>query len=202
MEELLVAITTEWLPVSGVALQMGRPVPSTPAAGAMMLQDPPVWCRMQSACFHLSIPSHDLRVTERWYVEGLGCRPGRRSAHALILDLGGHQLVAQLTARGEPAQPGIYPRHFGLVLANLEEWKALRDRVADKGLAFAVAPKCRYGGEILEHHTFFLIDPSDNWLEFKHYSHPQAILGCREQKSVGDPDLREAETDLEDAGGV
>jgi extradiol dioxygenase family protein len=157
---------------------------------------------MKSACFHLSIPCHDLDVTERWYVDGLGCRAGRRSAQALILDLGGHQLVAQLTAVQEPSQRGIYPRHFGLVLAELEEWQALRDRIARKQLGFAVAPKCRYGGEILEHHTFFLIDPSHNWLEFKHYNHTEAILGCREQTSVGDPDLRERPTHAATALGV
>jgi len=44
--------------------------------------------------FHLSIPSADLATTERWYVEGLGCEVGRRSGQALILNLGGHQLVA------------------------------------------------------------------------------------------------------------
>jgi uncharacterized protein len=47
-----------------------------------------------------------------------------------------------------------------------------------------------YRGEVLEHHTFFLIDPSGNWLEFKHYSHPEAVLGCRDQAVVGDSALR------------
>lgn len=145
---------------------------------------------MQAACFHLSIPAHDLEITERWYVDTLGCLPGRRSPHGLILDFGGHQLVAQLTEQMEPSQPGIYPRHFGLVLAELDQWQTLRDRIASRKLAFAIPPKCRYQGEILEHHTFFLVDPSGNWLEFKHYSHPEAILGCEDQKAVGDPELR------------
>lgn len=145
---------------------------------------------MQIACFHLSIPAHDLDATERWYVDGLGCRSGRRSPHALILNLGGHQLVAQLTDGGEATQQGIYPRHFGLVLAELGQWEALRDRVEAKHLSFAVRPKCRYPGDVLEHRTFFLIDPSSNWLEFKHYTHPEAIFECRDKASVGDQDLR------------
>ena len=37
---------------------------------------------------------------------------------------------------------------------------------------------------------WYLTDPSGNWLEFKHYSNPEAVLGCREQASVGDPELR------------
>lgn len=147
---------------------------------------------MQRTCFHLSIPAVDLETTVRWYVEALGCRPGRRSPEAVILDLGGHQLVAQRLNPGAEAQlqPGIYPRHFGLVFDALSDWQALRQRVQLAGLAFAVEPKCRFPGQRLEHHTFFLIDPSGNWLEFKHYSHPEAILGCQDQGVVGDASLR------------
>ena len=58
------------------------------------------------------------------------------------------------------------------------------------GQAFAVRPKVRFAGDVLEHQTFFLQDPSHNWLEFKHYRHSEAILGCREQRVVGDRDLR------------
>ena len=69
-------------------------------------------------------------------------------------------------------------------------WLALRDRVQAAELTFAVEPKCRFPGERLEHHTFFLIDPSGNWLEIKHYSHGEAILGCVDQAVVGDASLR------------
>jgi extradiol dioxygenase family protein len=146
---------------------------------------------MTAPCFHLSFPSADLAASERWYVEGLGCVAGRRSEHALILDLGGHQLVAQRTSVPLDApQSGIYPRHFGLVFAQLSAWEALRDRARRAGLRFGVEPKCRYPGEELEHHTFFLIDPDHNWLEFKHYSHGAAVLACRHLSQVGDGDLR------------
>jgi extradiol dioxygenase family protein len=143
-------------------------------------------------CFHLSIPAHDLEATERWYVDGLGCRPGRRSADALILDLGGHQLVAQRLRpdHSEPFQPGIYPRHFGLVFDSAAPWQQLLERARAAELCFGVEPRCRYAGEQLEHHTFFLIDPSGNWLEFKHYSNAEAVLGCRDLAKVGDAELR------------
>lgn len=147
---------------------------------------------MAAPCFHLSIPSADLAATERWYVEGLGCALGRRSAQALILNLGGHQLVAQLTPpRPEPAQRGIYPRHFGLVFDTLPAWEAQCERAQRAGLRFGVDPKLRFSGDVLEHHTFFLIDPDHHWLEFKHYSHPEALFGCHERQTVGDGDWRE-----------
>ncbi len=146
---------------------------------------------MTAPYFHLSFPSADLAASERWYVDGLGCVAGRRSEHALILDLGGHQLVAQRTSAPQDApQSGIYPRHFGLVFAQLSAWEALRDRARRAGLRFGVEPKCRYPGEELEHHSFFLIDPDHNWLEFKHYSNGAAVLGCRHLSQVGDGDLR------------
>ncbi|MFZ0408595.1 MAG: VOC family protein [Cyanobium sp.] len=142
--------------------------------------------------FHLSIPCHDLEVTRRWYVEGLGCTAGRRSDQALILELGGHQLVAQQLPpeRCEPVQPGIYPRHFGLVFATAQAWQELLERARLRGLRFGVEPRCRFEGDQLEHHTFFLIDPSGNWLEFKHYRDPEAALGCRDSPRVGDDELR------------
>ena len=147
---------------------------------------------MITLCFHLSIPSADLAATERWYVDGLGCEAGRRSEQALILNLGGHQLVAQLTpSHQEPRQRGIYPRHFGLVFDCLANWQAHHDRARRAGLRFGVEPKLRYSGDVLEHYTFFLIDPDHHWLEFKHYSHPEALFGCRDRQSVGDVDLRE-----------
>ena len=53
-----------------------------------------------------------------------------------------------------------------------------------------MTPKCRYAGGPLEHHTFFVQDPSANWLEFKHYTDGEAVLGRTDQASVGDQDLR------------
>ena len=158
----------------------------------MMDSAPPHCLVMERLCFHLSIPAVDLEATRRFYVDGLGCRPGRASPEALILDLGGHQLVVQRLRPGplEPSQPGIYPRHFGLVFETHDAWKALLDRVRSAGLSFAVDPKIRFEGDRLEHHTFFLNDPSGNWLEFKVYSDPEAILGCQDQAVVGDAELR------------
>jgi len=139
--------------------------------------------------FHLSIPAVDLDATQRWSVEGLACEAGRRSPDALILDLGGHQLVVQRT---DPAglgeeQRGIDPRHFGLVFTKLVSWQALLNRSRTAGLAFGVEPKLRFADDVLEHHTFFLIDPAGNWLAFKHDSNPEAALGCRSFTLVGDP---------------
>jgi extradiol dioxygenase family protein len=140
--------------------------------------------------FHLSIPAPDLDVSVRWYVQVLGCRTGRRSPLAAILDLHGHQLVLQQSPALEPLQQGIYPRHFGVIFNTIEPWQCLRDQITAAAEPFAVPPKCRFRGELLEHWTFFLKDPGGNWLEFKHYSQPEAVLQCTEIAAVGDQELR------------
>ena len=147
---------------------------------------------MEQPCFHLSIPAIDLELSRHWYEQVLGCRAGRSSDEALILDLGGHQLVLQRHPdEPGPTQLGIYPRHFGLIFQDAAPWLALQERIKQTGQPFAVGPKVRFEGGVLEHRTFFLQDPSQNWLEFKHYRHREAVLGCQEQHVVGDHDLRQ-----------
>ncbi|UCH91250.1 MAG: VOC family protein, partial [Nitrospirota bacterium] len=83
---------------------------------------------MNNSIFHLSIPVRDIESTKKFYAEGLGCRIGRQSAVAIMLDFHGHQLVAQVTEDLETPQSNIYPRHFGLVCETEEEWNEWRDR--------------------------------------------------------------------------
>ena len=141
---------------------------------------------MTNSLFHLAFPVHDLEAAERFYVDGLGCAVGRRSPRAMTLGLAGHQLVGHLVADQPAQQQGIYPRHFGLVFLSRQDWQALADRAKAKGLRFYQQPRVRFPGTRLEHHTFFLEDPSRNLLEFKHYSHESAIFGEREHGQVGD----------------
>ena len=139
-----------------------------------------------ASVFHLAFPVHDLAQAKHFYVDGLGCIPGRESRHALILNLGGHQLVAHHSPIAPEPQAGIYPRHFGLVFATYGEWETWRDRAIARGLTFYQAPKQRFLGKPTEHYTFFLEDPSHNLLEFKHYTHGSAIFGETDTAEVGD----------------
>jgi extradiol dioxygenase family protein len=143
---------------------------------------------MGAVLFHLAFPVHNLEETKRFYVEGLGCTLGRESSSAVTLELGGHQLVAQLTAETLERQKGIYPRHFGLVFTSEEDWRNLVERAKAKDLPFYQQPRRRYTGTKIEHQTFFLEDPSHNLLEFKHYTYDSAIFGEREYAEVGDMD--------------
>ncbi len=141
---------------------------------------------MTNSRFHIAFPITNLETAIRFYVDGLGCTLGRRSEQALTLDLGGHQLVGHLVPEQTMEQKGIYPRHFGLIFLSHEEWQALVDRAKAKELAFYQQPRVRFPGMRIEHHTFFLKDPSHNLLEFKHYTHESAIFGERDHDQVGD----------------
>jgi len=141
---------------------------------------------MNGILFHLAFPIHDIEEAKRFYVEGLGCALGRESSQAVTFGLAGHQLVAHVIEERKDEQKGIYPRHFGLVFLSKSQWQDLADRAKAKGLDFFQQPRVRFPGTRIEHHTFFLQDPSENLLEFKHYTHESAIFGERDFRAVGD----------------
>jgi len=140
---------------------------------------------MTQPLFHLAFPVGDIPQTKIFYVEGLGCTPGRETPRSLILNFYQHQLVAHVTLEIHP-QKGIYPRHFGLVFATESEWHELYQRAQAHQLAFYQEAKLRFPDSPLEHRTFFLVDPFGNLLEFKHYIDPEAIFGCQEYRQIGD----------------
>ena len=136
--------------------------------------------------FHLAFPVQDIPQTRAFYVEGLGCQPGRESPSSLILNLEGHQIVAHVTTKNLESQGSIYPRHFGLIFSEESQWEALLERAKTHQIPFYQAPKTRFLGTPLEHRTFFLEDPFFNVLEFKFYRHPEAIFGATDHAVVGD----------------
>lgn len=141
---------------------------------------------MSTTFFHLAFPVSNIPQTKEFYAQGLGCRVGRESVTAVILNLSGHQLVAHVTKEPLTAQNGIYPRHFGLIFMEEADWEALLERAQQQQLTFYQSPKRRFPGSPLEHRTFFLQDPFYNLLEFKFYCHPEAIFGSYDLATIGD----------------
>jgi uncharacterized protein len=136
--------------------------------------------------FHLAFPIGNITQTKEFYVDGLGCGLGRETDRSIILNLGGHQLVGHVTQPLPSVQQGIYPRHFGLIFAQLADWQDLQQRAANRHLPFRQTAKRRFEGDITDHYSFFLADPFGNLLEFKHYVHPEAIFGARDFDRIGD----------------
>lgn len=141
---------------------------------------------MSQPIFHLAFPVTDIAQTKAYYVDGLGCIPGRENPLALILNLYGHQLVAHVTKESLTRQRTIYPRHFGLIFTQEQDWEDLLQKAQQKQLFFREEPKNRFVGSPLEHRTFFLEDPFYNLIEIKYYRHPEAIFGSSEYSQIGD----------------
>jgi hypothetical protein len=141
---------------------------------------------MDRTIFHLAFPISDIAQTKAFYVDGLGCIPGRETHYALILNLYGHQLVAHVTKEPLVPQQGIYPRHFGLVFPSQAAWENLLKRSLQQQLKFREAPKQRFVDSPLEHYTFFLEDPFYNLMEFKYYRHSEAVFGNYNNAPIGD----------------
>lgn len=136
--------------------------------------------------FHLAFPVLNLSQTKAFYVEGLGCIIGRETSNALILNFYNHQIVAHLTPEPIAPQKGVYPRHFGLIFSTERDWEDILHLAQQKQLKFFQSPKYRFPGTAIEHRTFFLEDPFSNLLEFKFYSHPDAIFGEKNYSQIGD----------------
>lgn len=125
--------------------------------------------------FHLAIPCQSLEDACEFYVESLGCRLARQYEDRITLDFFGDQLVCHLSPDKVDKTPELYPRHFGVTFRERSEFDALMKRARDRGLEFFEEPFTRFAGKREVHRTFFLLDPSNNVLEFKHYDDPEMM---------------------------
>lgn len=119
--------------------------------------------------FHLAIPCRDLDEAHAFYVDGLGCRLARRYSDRITLDFFGDQLVCHLSPDdvAESAEP--YPRHFGVTFFTRSEFDEIVERARRRELEFVQELFVRFAGKREAHAAFFIRDPSNNVLEFKHY---------------------------------
>jgi extradiol dioxygenase family protein len=133
--------------------------------------------RATSDVFHLAIPVHDLDAAQHFYVEMLGCKLARRYPDRITLDFFGDQLVCHLTEGVPPHQkpPSLYPRHSGVTFRDRPDFELLHDCAVLRKIPFFLDISTRFEAMAEEHHTFVLIDPSGNLLEFKHYRDPRMM---------------------------
>ncbi len=136
--------------------------------------------------FHLAFPVHDFSKAKSFYKDKLGFEVGRESKNAIIFQFDNHQIVAHKIPSLPEEQKGIYPRHFGLVFLEIEEFNAFINRLQINGLDFEIPLKTRFENTAIEHQSFFLKDPSNNLLEFKYYTNENAIFGEKNYSTVGE----------------
>lgn len=124
--------------------------------------------------FHLAFPVHDIDAARSFWGGTMGCPEGRSAADWIDFDFHGHQIVAHLVPRKDPADAGanavdghhVPVPHFGIVLA-MDDWQALAERLIAAGTKFEIEPYVRFKGEPGEQATMFFRDPSGNAIEMK-----------------------------------
>lgn len=119
--------------------------------------------------FHIAIPCSNLDEAFNFYVVKLGCKLARRYDDRITIDFFGDQVVCHLSPEKIDQNPTMYPRHFGITFYEKVEYDNLKKLAIERDVPFYKEEFKRFEGKIEEHLTFFLIDPSNNLLEFKYY---------------------------------
>ena len=131
--------------------------------------------------FHLAFPVLNLKKSERWYTEILGCSVGRRSDNWIDFNLFGHQIVAHLAENINKENTNsvdgdnVPIRHFGVILS-IPKWNNLVNRLNNFNVKFLIKPHVRFENLKGEQHTLFIKDPDGNALEFKAFKNDEMIF--------------------------
>lgn len=122
--------------------------------------------------FHLAFNVGDLDRARLFYGDLLGCTEGRSTETWVDFDFFGHQISLHLgepfahRPTGKVGDHMVPMPHFG-VLLQLDEWRALADKLVAARQDFVIEPTLRFKGQPGEQATMFLLDPFGNPIEIK-----------------------------------
>ncbi len=134
------------------------------------------------APFHMAMPVHDLTTALAFYKNHFQCKEGRSASKWVDLDFYGHQVVLHETGNIQKANgysqvdgKDVPVPHYGVVLP-WQIWTDLADRLTKAKVPFVIEPYIRFEGEPGEQATMFLMDPSNNALEFKSFKNMDSLF--------------------------
>lgn len=127
-----------------------------------------------TAPFHLSMPVSDLERARAFYIDLLGCEPGRSAKSRMDINFFGHHIVVHVAPKdaGQPSSPigtdsdPSPVRHFGVILP-LAEWEAMAERVTEAEVEFVLEPQVIHRGRASEQSIMLMRDGCGNVVEFK-----------------------------------
>lgn len=132
--------------------------------------------------FHYAFKVKDIASTRTFYIDLLGCKEGRSTTSWIDFNFFGNQLSAhvsdnipQLDFCGKVDNVAVPIPHFGCILAK-SEFKEIQQRLEDANVHFLIKPQTRYQGSTGEQLTMFVLDPSNNAIEFKSYANDAEIF--------------------------
>lgn len=119
--------------------------------------------------FHLAIPTHDLTLSKDFYTKAFGATIGREYGHYVIFNFFGHQVVTHLNPEGIDKDVKMYPRHYGIIFDNREDFDSVYDMCKEVSAPFYEDLFERHQNTNGWHFSFFVSDPSNNLIELKYY---------------------------------
>ena len=131
--------------------------------------------------FHLAYNVRDLDQTRAFYGDVLGCAEGRSTETWVDYSFFGHQISMHLgepfatQATGKVGEHMVPMPHLGVVL-QMDDWKALAERLKGAKVDFVIEPSLRFEGEPGEQATMFFRDPSGNPIEVKGFADMERVF--------------------------
>ena len=132
--------------------------------------------------FHYAFKVKDIESTRKFYVGILGCQEGRSTEHWIDFDFFGNQLSAHISHEipeldycGKVDGVSVPIPHFGCILT-IADFQNVQAKLEQNGIDFIVKPQVRYEGKSGEQWTMFVLDFSNNPIEFKAFKNPNDVF--------------------------
>ena len=132
--------------------------------------------------FHYAFKITDIESTRKFYVTILGCQEGRSTENWIDFDFFGNQLSAHISTTipaldycGLVDGVKVPIPHFGCVLT-LEQFSAIEGRLVQNNIPFIIEPQTRYPNQRGEQRTMFVLDFSNNPIEFKAFKNEEELF--------------------------
>jgi uncharacterized protein len=132
--------------------------------------------------FHLAFKVKDIESTYDFYHKILGCSIGRQTENWIDFNFFGHQLSAHVSTDipeldycGKVDDVMVPIPHFGCILSE-DVFTIVKNRLIEFEIKFIVEPQTRYKGQTGQQETMFVLDYSNNPIEFKSYNNENEIF--------------------------
>jgi hypothetical protein len=132
--------------------------------------------------FHFAFKVKDIDSTKKFYQEILGCKLGRETKSWVDFDFFGHQLSAHVSTInldldfcGLVDGISVPIPHYGCILNNTD-FQTVAKQLEKHQIHFIIKPQIRYKGQLAEQKTMFILDFSNNPIEFKSFKNPEATF--------------------------
>jgi extradiol dioxygenase family protein len=134
---------------------------------------------MPRPVLHLSVPVRDLDEAKHFYVEVLGCRPGRLRADWFDVWFYGMQLTLQFRPDEVRSADEQGVRHFGVALHDQRSFEEVVRRLDAHHVHWLTRPATHQDAELSGKTNIKFADPSGNVIEVKYYDDQTELAETR-----------------------